>query len=426
MQTKIAQLGFGVSASIVNDGSGASPYRLSLTSFNTGRAGRVVLDAGATSLGTRNLVEGQDAAVFLGGAGSSQPLLVTSSQNSLTNVIPGVTVQLQGTSTSPVTLALSRSADNAASQLKKFTDGFNGIVGQISTLTAFDSTTNQGALLLGDATIESVQSQIYNSINSVVSGAGRYRTFADIGVTVTNGAKLKFDEAKFRSAFSADPEAVKNLFSQTVPGLAGTTALSKLNSGRGVSVSGGADFKVTTRDGSAFNVTIPPVGTVDDVIAAINAAANGKVTASIANNSLKIVDNSTGGSGQFNVGILNGSSAASDLGISGNGFGGILLGKPIFNTTNVSGGGLGYLIDQSLTALVDPVNGLIPQENTTLTNQANDFQAQMDRLDAIIKQKKDLLTTQFANMESVLAGLQSQQQALGSLTTVSATSTSKA
>ena len=94
LQTKINQLGFGVTASIVNDGSSGSPYRLSLTAVNSGEAGRVIVDSGTTNLGFRNLVNAQDAAVFYGGSGGTQPLLITSNTNQLTNVIKGVTVNL--------------------------------------------------------------------------------------------------------------------------------------------------------------------------------------------------------------------------------------------------------------------------------------------------------------------------------------------
>src|SRR3712207_8700737 len=55
-------------------------FRSSLSSRNPGRDGRVVFDAGTTSLAARNLVEAQDAAVFLGSGGAEQPLLITAGQ----------------------------------------------------------------------------------------------------------------------------------------------------------------------------------------------------------------------------------------------------------------------------------------------------------------------------------------------------------
>ncbi len=75
VQTAINNLNFGVTAQIINDGSPTAPYRLSLTANNSGLAGQVVFDAGNTNLGAQTLVTAQNAAVFLGGDGSAQPLL---------------------------------------------------------------------------------------------------------------------------------------------------------------------------------------------------------------------------------------------------------------------------------------------------------------------------------------------------------------
>ena len=298
VQQKIQQLGLGVSANIINDGSGASPYRLSITATNSGKAGRLVIDGGATGIQVRNLVEGQDAAVFLGGTGTAQPLLITSSTNQLTGVIPGVTVSLQGASNSPVTLNIARDPTSLTTQMQKFTDTFNGIVDKITTLTGFDTTTNTAGLLLGDATLQQAQTEMYTVFNSVVAGAGTFRTIGDVGMTLTDGAKIQFDASKFQAAYAQNPDAVKNLFTQTTTGL-------------------------------------------------------------------------------------------------------------------------GALINQSMTRIVDPVTGIIPMESKTLDNSTQTFQDRITELNQILADKRTRLENQFANMETVLAGLQSQQSALASLSAIS-------
>ena len=241
VQSKIQQLGFGVSANLVNDGSAASPYRLSLSAFNSGRAGRVVIDGGASNLGVQNLVAAQDAAVFVGGGNGSgttsaaQPLLITSGKNELTNVVPGVTIDLHGIGSGPVTLNVTRDPDGVVDQVKKFVDGFNGVVSKIDDLTKYDTDTQTAGLLLGDGTITDVQSQLYVALQASVKGAGQYRLLADVGVTLGDGAKLEFDESKFRTAFATDPEAVKNLFTQVAgTTLSDATPLAQLNGGAGV------------------------------------------------------------------------------------------------------------------------------------------------------------------------------------------------
>jgi flagellar hook-associated protein 2 len=222
VQSKINSLGFGVTAQIVNDGSSTNPYRLTLTSVNSGQAGQVIVDGGATNLDPTTLVQGQDAAVFYGGGGSSQPLLITSSTNQINNVVRGVTLNLTGASSTPVTLTVSSDPSDVETDLSNFVTQFNSLVGEIGTLTEFNTTTNQGSLLLGDATTQQIQEVLYNVINGSVKGAGQYSTLADIGITIdtTNGttAQLVFDSNTFSSAFAANPTAVTNLFSQTTTG----------------------------------------------------------------------------------------------------------------------------------------------------------------------------------------------------------------
>ena len=225
LQTKINQLGFGVTANIVNDGSSGSPYRLSLTAVNSGESGRVIVDSGSTNLGFRNLVNAQDAAVFYGGSGGTQPLLITSNKNQLTNVIKGVTVNLVSASSSPVSLSVTPDSTNVSAQLANFVTDFNSLVTTIGTDTAFNTANNTGGILLGDGTTQQIQESLYTVINSVVKSAGQFKDLADIGITVdpngdpTKGATLVFNQNTFDTAFATNPNAVQDLFSTASVGL---------------------------------------------------------------------------------------------------------------------------------------------------------------------------------------------------------------
>lgn len=204
--------GFGVSAAIVNDGTGATPYRLSLTARNTGRAGRVVFDAGTTSLQTTNLVEAQDAVVFFGGTDASNSLLVTSGSNKISGVIKGVTLDLHGTSAAPVTVNVTDNVDKAVGDLKSFVENFNAMVEKVQDLTKFEPETKVRGLLLGQVTVQKIETELYGMIHTVVKDAGQYKMLVDLGVKTAEGAKLEFDEEKFRAAYAADPQAVKAFF----------------------------------------------------------------------------------------------------------------------------------------------------------------------------------------------------------------------
>jgi flagellar hook-associated protein 2 len=299
LQTKINDLNFGVSAAVINDGSAQSPFRLSITAKNSGRAGRVVFDAGATTLDTKTLVESQDAAVFLGGAGAEQPLLITASSNQLSGVIKGVNIDLHGVSDKPVTLSVSRSVDNVVTEVKKFTDGFNELADKIKELTKFDTDTKQRGLLLGEGTVQTVETEIYAILSSANPAGGRFRVLGDVGIKLGDGAKIEFDETKFREAYGKDPEAVRELFTTTESGI-------------------------------------------------------------------------------------------------------------------------GAIIEKRITRLIDPVSGVITRQNKTLDDRTAQFKDRISDLDKLIEKKRERLERQFSNLESVLSGLQSQQQAIGQIQTIKA------
>jgi len=117
---------------------------------------------------------------------------------------------------------------------------------------------------------------------------------------------------------------------------------------------------------------------------------------------------------------LAGSQAAYDLGISGGAIGAVLDGTKIItdNTVTDNSAGLGFALTNSITKLIDPVNGVLTRENKTLDDRTTQFKDRIAQLDALLTAKRTRLETQFANMESVLAGLQSQQTALGQIKSV--------
>src|SRR5690606_35265485 len=61
--SKINAVAPGFTASIVNDGGGSTPFRLSFTSQTSGRVGRLSISTEGADLGLTTLTKGQDAVV---------------------------------------------------------------------------------------------------------------------------------------------------------------------------------------------------------------------------------------------------------------------------------------------------------------------------------------------------------------------------
>ncbi len=428
VQTKINNLGYGVTAQILNDGSGSAPFRLSLNALDSGRAGRVTLDVGTTNLDTRTLVQAQDAAVFVGTADAAQPLLITASRNQIGGVIKGVNIDLQGISKEPVTVNITRDVGNVGEALTAFAEKFNELVDKINEYTKFDTETLERGVLLGDMSITQVENEIYNMISTVVPTAGKYRILADIGLRVGEGGRLEFDQGKFDAAYADDPESVEALFTETGDVIADTTRLNLLNRGAGVQTAGDGvpDFKATLKDGTTIEVAIGQVTTLGQIISSINAAANAKLRAEITDDGRVKLTDLTTGSGEFALQQLNASQLIFDLGLTSTQVDGVISGNQlkVENALNSIKGGIGVSMQQRLNKLIDPVNGIVTRQNKTLDQRTDQFNDRIKALDAQLAAKRLRLERQFSGLESSLAQLQTQQQSLGNIQTITQQSSS--
>lgn len=345
----------GVTASIVNDGSGANPFRLVINANNTGLDGRFTFDAGTTGLGLNSLVRPQDAAVFLGGTSSgANPILITGSSNTLANVVPGVSLNLLGVSDRPVTVQVTQTPDAAVEQLKGFVKTFNDLSSKLKELTRFDSTTNARGLLLGDATASQITDSLFQAVNANVRGAGRYSLFSQVGLTISDDNQLRFDESRFRSAYSTDPSSAQRLF----------TAFNTVTTTTTTPNSGGAPVVTTTTT---------PFGT-DPVGSSSSTNSNGE----------RVVTN-----------------------------------------VSLEGFGLATLLQRAVNRLIDPVDGSLIRQSKQIDTSNDLFNQRIQSINGNLASKKARLQKQFANMETVLASLQTQQSALGRIQNFNTSGTSR-
>jgi flagellar hook-associated protein 2 len=209
---KINDARVGVSASIINDGSASNPFRLSLAATRTGSAGRFTIDTNGFDLGLTALAEGRDARVFYGSDDPATAVLLSSSTNTISNVVQGVTIDLHGTSTSPVTLTVSRDTEAIETALNEFVAAFNALTSRIDALTHYDSETQRRGTLLGDSTANSLRAAMFSTIQSAPQGvSGRYQSLAQIGVKFAGNGQLQLDVDRLREALQTDPQAVADL-----------------------------------------------------------------------------------------------------------------------------------------------------------------------------------------------------------------------
>lgn len=172
--------------------------------------------------------------------------------------------------------------------------------------------------LAGAQTLQDVLNRITKADVGVVA------RLADDGKTIEvlnriSGSDMTIEEA---GGLTATALGIRSLY--------GGTRLDALNDGYGVETQTGADFRITTRDGTAIDVDISNAKTLQDVINAINAAAGGAVTASqrVNGNGLVITDQTAGG-GTLEIAGLNASIAYRDLGLDVPATGNQLIGQDV-------------------------------------------------------------------------------------------------
>jgi flagellar hook-associated protein 2 len=228
LRDAINAAGAGVNATIINDGS-ASPYKLLLSATATGATNTIQitnnLAAGELHDTVASLAEvraGKDAALTVNGVS------VKSASNSVTTVIPGVTLNVL--KAGDTTLAVAR--DNAAVQaaVGSFVNAYNNVNDTIAKLTAYNATTKQGGPLLGDSLAQNLQTRIRSILTNAVTGTGgTLTTLSQIGVAFQKDGSLAIDSTKLGNAITNNFSGIAALFS--VQGKSNNSLLSFVGAG---------------------------------------------------------------------------------------------------------------------------------------------------------------------------------------------------
>ena len=77
-----------MTATVINDGSAGSPYRLVLSSTKAGTAGQITFDPGTTGLNFSTLATAQNALVYMGDPSNPNAVAIHPTGNAITGVFP--------------------------------------------------------------------------------------------------------------------------------------------------------------------------------------------------------------------------------------------------------------------------------------------------------------------------------------------------
>lgn len=222
LKTAINDLSAGVTASVVNTGSEASPaYRLVLTSSSTGADNGITIISDNTDLdflngsgtgGTDTLQAAQDAIVVLGDP-SLSPVTFQRSSNTISDAISGVTLTLtKTTGSSTISVNVSRDLASVKTNITALATAYNDVVKFINERNTYDITTKKGGIFFNEPTVRTVLGQVRTALSSVVPGLTTYASVGDIGFKTERDGTVTVEDARLDAALSSNYTAVKNVF----------------------------------------------------------------------------------------------------------------------------------------------------------------------------------------------------------------------
>lgn len=209
----------GVRASIVNDGSG-TPYRLSLAVETPGAANSLKISVdGDAALGAllahdpagsqalNQTQAAQNASMKVNG------IAVSKASNSVSDVIPGVTLNLVKPTESAQTLTVARDTTAITASINNFVKAYNELGTTLKNLTAYDAANKKTSILTGDATVRSLQNQLRGLLGTTVAGVGsEFSTLSSVGIGFQRDGTLAVDTSRLNRAIENNPDDIARLF----------------------------------------------------------------------------------------------------------------------------------------------------------------------------------------------------------------------
>jgi flagellar hook-associated protein 2 len=187
----INSAGDGVQATLVNIGSNTAPdYRLTVTSSNLA-PDTIQLNDGTQDL-LNTLSTGANATYQVNG----QPTVISSSSSTVT-LSPGLTVQLNQQTASPVTVTVSQGYSGLQTALSNLASAYNSAVNAL----AQDRGQAGGALTGQQITYQ--LTNVLQNIATYTGGSGSVNSLSGIGLTLDQTGQMSFNASDYSAAATA-------------------------------------------------------------------------------------------------------------------------------------------------------------------------------------------------------------------------------
>jgi flagellar hook-associated protein 2 len=214
----------GVKAQLVNTGDGsANPYQIILSGA-VGASGAFTMTpnygsgSGSPGLSFGSNVANQtavDASVKIDGVS------YTRATNTVTDVVPGLTLNLKATTTSAASVDLTRDTSTIKTNIKAIVTAYNDAVTIFGEVSDPKSTMDTyGATLVGDSTVRSVKQQLRSMVMGPSSTPGdSVGSLWQMGISIDQTGVMSMDDTKLDAALNDHYTDVVKAFTGNQNGL---------------------------------------------------------------------------------------------------------------------------------------------------------------------------------------------------------------
>ncbi len=378
----------GVKASILEYEVDASHvYHLVLAGTDTGDDYDITIDAGTTLTGFdasawTETLDAVDAQLRVDGYPAGT--WITRSSNSVTDVIPGVTLELKDTNAaSPVTVSSTRSTEQLKTDLGNLASIYNGIVETIDAYTGYDEDTGNAGALQGDSTLYGLVTRVRSALTGAQTGFtsdnDTFMMASQIGLEIDRDGVMEFDTSTFDDAVESDYSSVLEVIGALGQGSTDNANL-QFSKAESVTEAGTYDVEIDYDGGGG--------------ITAARIRKQGETTWNDATvNGTTISGMVTGPEEGLVLDVLTGGTS-----------------ETISYEVNVKKGFAGAVYDV-LDEIMDAVDGAFVTKKNQIDDAVEDLSDQIETLEDRLLDIEERLLAKYARMETLLAQYDAQRGA---------------
>ena len=141
-------------------------------------------------------------------------LLVSSASNQISDVVPGLKLNLMSETTSDVVLSVSRDTSAAKAVINDLVASYNVFEGIIKGLTTSGTVTTEGGALKSDASVTAIREKVRGFLTSDSSSPGATKmSMSDIGVSLQRNGTFKVDDTALSASLTHYYTDITKMFS---------------------------------------------------------------------------------------------------------------------------------------------------------------------------------------------------------------------